>query len=279
MNTSTSTVAGDTSANNPKPAVDEVRDKAPNEVASTTDLHVPTTDQRSPITDKPAQNEALARLKAAAPKVPAAIGKVDTLSDDEAIELLALEAVIAEGWNSFVQVGLALARIRDKELFRNEYESFPAYYRAKWQLEHSYVYYLIPAAQLYSELATTPGVPKPEHESQLRPLLGVPKESAAGAWKYAAELSGGRKITGRLVKRAIRELKLTPKPADDEKKLVREKRSQHREAMSGLISELVTMLTKKADHPQLLAKVEELNRHFLGLFAQDRSHKRKSQSN
>ena len=107
----------------------------------------------------------------------------------------------------------------------------------------------------------------------------MPKESAAGAWKYAAELSGGRKITGRLVTRAIRELKLTPKPADDEKKLVREKRSQHREAMSGLIGELVTMLTKKADHPQLLAKVEELNRHFLGLFAQDRSHKRKSQSN
>ena len=62
--------------------------------------------------------------------------------------------MIGSGWHTFVQVGLALARIRDGELFKTEYDSFEAYYRVKWQYGRHYVNRLISAAQVFTHLVT-----------------------------------------------------------------------------------------------------------------------------
>ena len=42
------------------------------------------------------------------------------------------EQVIESGWATFVQVGLALATIKDNELYRTVYGSFEHYCRVKW---------------------------------------------------------------------------------------------------------------------------------------------------
>jgi hypothetical protein len=49
--------------------------------------------------------------------VDASLGQVETLSEAEEAEFKACEAVIVAGWHTFVDVGLALARIRDARLY------------------------------------------------------------------------------------------------------------------------------------------------------------------
>ncbi|MHC1767677.1 MAG: hypothetical protein AB9869_25935 [Verrucomicrobiia bacterium] len=55
----------------------------------------------------------------------------------------------------------------------------------------------------------------PQHESQVRPLIGLKPEEAQLAWTCAVESAGGRKITARLVKRAMEELGFAAAPKPD----------------------------------------------------------------
>ena len=95
------------------------------------------------------------------------LGTIEGLTDAEQAELFACEEVIGNGWHTFVQVGLALARIRDGELYQTEYDSFEAYYRVKWQYGRHYVNRLISAAQVFTDLVTI-SHQKTEHETQVR---------------------------------------------------------------------------------------------------------------
>jgi hypothetical protein len=61
------------------------------------------------------------------------LGQVELLTDEERANLFACEIVIESGWQTFVQVGLALAQIRDGRLYKEEYHTFQAYCRLKWQ--------------------------------------------------------------------------------------------------------------------------------------------------
>lgn len=199
------------------------------------------------------------------------IGVVDVLSESERTDLLASEAIVEEGLSNFVQVGLALGRIRDRELYRTEFESFAAYYQAKWNFQHAHVHNLIKAAQLFSKLSA--GSPKPDHLSQVRPLLSLEPDSAQNAWQHAATLSHGRKVTARIVKRAMKDLHLNTKSSAG-KTGTRQERSAQREAITGLIGDLMRLISQNAAPSLLLERVEVLNSHFQRLFALDRKHKR-----
>src|SRR5437016_3749635 len=59
-------------------------------------------------------------------------------------------------------------------------------------------YHLICAAQLFTHLLANCKQRKPDHKSQLRPLIGLSLEQALLAWERAAENAGGRRITTRL---------------------------------------------------------------------------------
>jgi hypothetical protein len=119
---------------------------------------------------------------------------------------------------AFVKVGLALARIRDLRLYRAEFQTFEAYYRTKWHYGRRYVYHLISAAQLFTQVFVDGKGPKPKHESQLRPLAGLSPEQAQLAWERATEKAPGRKTTAQMVKSAVKELHLAgtanPSPAN-----------------------------------------------------------------
>src|SRR3974390_2026114 len=74
--------------------------------------------------------------------------------------------------------------------------------------------YLMTAAQVLTSLAALPDVPRPERESPLRPLLKLKPEDAQRAWKLAIEKTGGRRITARVVRNAVQDLKLGDEPAN-----------------------------------------------------------------
>ena len=66
------------------------------------------------------------------------IGKIDKLTEAEQIRYMGCEAVLSMGWHTFVDVGLALAQIRDERLYREEFDTFEASCRSKWQYGRKY---------------------------------------------------------------------------------------------------------------------------------------------
>src|SRR6516162_2761361 len=72
------------------------------------------------------------------------------IRDDE--RLAELEKVIAKGQKTFVEVGLALAEIRDMRLYKREYSGFAEYCQNKWGWNKSYAYYMIDSAEVVKAL-------------------------------------------------------------------------------------------------------------------------------
>jgi len=84
----------------------------------------------------------------------------------------------------------------------------------------------------------------------------LPPEQINVAWERAVKKAGGRKITARLVKNVVKELQpagataATPKPADQPTK------SERRQLISAAIGELLLLVSQKANHYVLTAKIE-----------------------
>ena len=70
----------------------------------------------------------------------------------ESQRLAELERVIAKGKQTFVEVGLALAEIRDLRLYKREYSNFAEYCREKWGWEKRYTNYVIAGAEAVKSL-------------------------------------------------------------------------------------------------------------------------------
>jgi len=128
------------------------------------------------------------------------------LSDEEKHELQENERIIAHGWQSFVEVGKALARIRDGRLYRQEFKTFDNYCHLKWQYGRHYANHLIAAAEIVTQLVTIVTT-APQNESQVRPLIGLPREAVVDTWKKAEIEAQGGTITADLVKKAAAEFR------------------------------------------------------------------------
>ncbi|MHC1762937.1 MAG: hypothetical protein AB9869_01340 [Verrucomicrobiia bacterium] len=197
------------------------------------------------------------------------LGVAETLSESERAEFVACEAVIAGGWQAFVEVGLALARIRDARLYRVEYDTFESYCKAKWEYGARYVYRLISAAELVAHLRTICSHRPPDHESQVRPLMGLTPEEAQLAWTCAVETAGGRKITARLVKRAMQDLGLAA-PPQPVSKINRNAKAERRKLINDTIGQLLLLISQKAGYDAILHHVEALQRHIQPLLQDQR---------
>ncbi|MHC1769145.1 MAG: hypothetical protein AB9869_33490 [Verrucomicrobiia bacterium] len=189
------------------------------------------------------------------------LGQLETLTDTQRVRYLTCEAVVAAGWQNFVDVGLALAEIQRDRLYKEEYDSFEVYCRQKWQYGRRHVYQLISAAELFTHLCAICAHCKPDHESQLRPLVGLTPEQAQLAWTCAVENAGGRKITARLVKRAMQDLGLAapPKPIS---KINRNEKAERRKLINDTIGQLLLLIGQKAGYDAILQHVEALQRHI-----------------
>lgn len=99
---------------------------------------------------------------------------------DEANDLARLEAIVAKGLQTFLEVGAALTEIRDRKLYRRDYKTFDAYLKIKWKASRSWACRQIQAAETAKML---PMGNEPVTERQLRPLAKLPLDQRAAAWK------------------------------------------------------------------------------------------------
>ena len=132
----------------------------------------------------------------------------------EQVELTQYEDTIQEGLKSFVEVGSALAAIRDKRLYRADYDTFEAYCADKWQIGRAHAYRLMDASDVVRNVSNwRQDGQVPANEAQTRPLAVLPPAEQARAWDYALETAQHAKVTAAHVQQAIDQINGQGKPA------------------------------------------------------------------
>ena len=131
-----------------------------------------------------------------------------------------------------------------------------------WHTAHLW---LISAAQVFTHLVTICHQRTPEHEGQVRPLIGLTPEQANAAWDLAVQKAGTRRVTEKLVKSAVRELGLVQEEETTARE-PRQTRVQRRRLIDEVVGQLLVLLSQKAPHEVLTEKVEALHRHIQALF-------------
>jgi hypothetical protein len=123
-----------------------------------------------------------------------------SLTSIEQKELTKLEAVIKAGWETFLEVGHALAEIRDKKLYRDKYKSIEDYCLIEIGYSRSYSYNLIGSAEVSEQLSSIEDMKiKPTNEAQCRELISVPESKRVDVWKKAIKLAGDKPVTAKIV--------------------------------------------------------------------------------
>jgi hypothetical protein len=114
--------------------------------------------------------------------------RVDQLAPAERRRLAELEAVVERGLKTFVEVGLALAEIRDRRLYQGTHSSFENYCEERWGFARNYANKLVAAAEVVAIVEPT-GTTVPTSERQARelaPLRDEPEELRE-AWPEVVE--------------------------------------------------------------------------------------------
>lgn len=117
-------------------------------------------------------------------------------------ELAQLEETIANGLRTFVEVGRALARIRDGRLYSpGGFETFEHYCQERWDMGRAHAYRLIDAAAVVENVSRgrqgklTP----PTAERQARELARLPPNEQPETWAEAVKTAPAGKVTAKHV--------------------------------------------------------------------------------
>ena len=119
--------------------------------------------------------------------------RVTLQRDDQ--RLAELEKTIARGKKTFVEVGLALAEIRDLRLYRREYSGFEEYCRKKWGWSKQHAYRLIECAPIAESNTRVTSI------RQAVELAKVEPEHRAGV--IQAVVDDGKALTANEIKRHL----------------------------------------------------------------------------
>lgn len=136
------------------------------------------------------------------------------LTKTEQQTLTAFEEVISQGLAAFVEVGNALAAIRDAKLYREVFLTFEEYLETRWNISKSQAYRLITGAKVAENMSPIGDV-IPQSESQVRPLAQLPEEEQPQAWAEAVEAAGGEQPTASQVSEAVKARKPRKEKAFD----------------------------------------------------------------
>jgi hypothetical protein len=139
---------------------------------------------------------------------------IDTTGRDltpELADLMEWEKPIESGLRSFVEVGNALAAIRDGKKYKVAgYTTFDDYCRQRWGISRQHAHRSIQAATVIAEMSPIGDI-LPTTESQVRPLAAVPDpEERAAVWEQAVENSGGDQPTAAEVAAVVAERNARP---------------------------------------------------------------------
>lgn len=128
------------------------------------------------------------------------------LTPSEVQQLEDYEAIIARSLRGFVEVGEALAEIRDRRLYRAKFSSFEAYLAEKWptvKLRHAYR--LIEGAAIAADVSHGSHLPAPETERQARALAVVPEQERVPVWRESVERNGGKPAPSNVIEQVWKE--------------------------------------------------------------------------
>lgn len=147
-------------------------------------------------------------------------GTLDVLTASEAQTLAAQEELIRRGMSTFVDVGNALAAIRDARLYRATHDTFEDYCRERWGMTPQHANRTIAASAVVALLE--PIGSTPATESQARPLARLPAEQQPLAWQAALATAHAenRDPTAKDVTRAVATIvrQNNPKPEETQQK-------------------------------------------------------------
>jgi hypothetical protein len=124
-----------------------------------------------------------------------------------------LKEIVARGLNTFVEVGMALAEIRDGYGYRyDHYESFEEFCLGEFDVSRRYAYNLIDASRVCA-IAHKAGLPTPANEAQARELVRLSDKPEALVDTWRAVSSNGP-VTAEKVKLAVADkwVELYPPP-------------------------------------------------------------------
>ena len=131
----------------------------------------------------------------------------DILTTQETVRLCELERIIQKGKDTFVEVGTALAEIRDAKLYKPA-QTFEEYCKTRWDMERRQAYRLIDAATVITNVSHgTQSESAPTSERQARPLAKLPAAEQPAAWTKAQEKAKeeGKPVAARHVEEAVAE--------------------------------------------------------------------------
>ena len=175
------------------------------------------------------------------------------------------EKTIENGLQTFVEVGMALTRIRDQKLWMagGKHPSFEAYCKTRWGWNKSYAYQVAQSASVVKRIEDSAIAEKtPLKESQARPLAKLPEDEQPEAWAEAVEESKaeGRPVTaakvGEVVARRLKpEEEEDWKPVESQPELAIDPDSI--EAAQAGLDELKAMARKLANRAREVFRVEK----------------------
>lgn len=124
--------------------------------------------------------------------------KQSPISLEESQRLIALEKVIERGKKTFVEVGMALAEIRESRLYKSEFSTFEDYCRGKWGWNRNRAYSLIEAASVANALPenVSHGIQNERQARELSKVEPARRESVVTEAKAKAETEN-RPMTAR----------------------------------------------------------------------------------
>ena len=130
----------------------------------------------------------------------------DLITPEETVRLCELERIIQKCKDTFVEVGTALAEIRDSRIYRSTFKTFEDYCQKRWEFEKAYAFRMIAAAEVVANLS--PMGDTPSSERQARPLAKLPAEQQPAAWEKAQEIAKeeGKPVAARHVEAAVLEV-------------------------------------------------------------------------
>lgn len=116
------------------------------------------------------------------------------------------ERIISAGMESFIEVGKALAEVRDSKLYEGKYKTFEDYCEQRWEFGRHCGYLLISAAKVMESVDNCQH--RPANEAQARELGKAPEKDRKKVMKAAAAAApkddkGKPKITAAIIEKAV----------------------------------------------------------------------------
>lgn len=174
--------------------------------------------------------------------------QVKELSVQEEKRLEQLENVVVENFQTFVQVGQALAEIRDRKLYRLKAVTFEKYCKELFDIAKSRVYELINAAGVIENVRNCGHSDNgqqfllPLNEAQVRPLTKLRPEQQITVWNAAVESAPQGKITASHINSVVKQYlgdKITKTVRQAQKKVSQTARVDFTEAFEKFSEQLL----------------------------------------